>query len=67
MTVHSLTQALEDTAVLHEIARKAGTTVAQARTVLALLADINAQQMVRMCATARADRVRAVNRETRKR
>lgn len=62
----SLLDALADSQALVALANNAGLTVQQTKAVLAWLADMPAQQLVRMTATAKADRVRAANRETRR-
>jgi hypothetical protein len=65
VTLHSLVDALADTQALVDIAKRAGITIAQARVVCAALGAMDAQQVVRMCATANADRIRQVNRGSR--
>jgi len=67
MTLHDLTEALEDSAVLADLARRAGITMAQARTVAAALANLPLPQVIRMCSTAHADAIRRANRAARKR
>ena len=66
MTVHDLTDALADTAALLDIARRAGVTLEQARTVAAALSDLPMVQTIRICSTAQSDRIRQANRQTRK-
>lgn len=66
MTVHSLVTVLEDSSALLAIAERAGITAAQARLVAAALGDLPAEQVVRLCGVARADRVRQINRGGRK-
>ena len=66
MTLHDLTQALADSTTVVALANNAGVSVSAVRQILAELADMEAQQMVRICATARQDRIRQVNRETRR-
>ncbi len=67
MTVHSLTQVLADSSTLLELAAEADLSSAQVRKLLALLADVPIRQAVRMCTTARQDRVRQINRKSRTR
>lgn len=64
--LHSLEQPLDDSRVLLSLANEAGITMTQARTFMALLSNIPLRQAVRISATAWRDRVRMVNRETRK-
>lgn len=65
MTVHDLTEALEDTATLHAVAAKAGVTPVQARLVAAALGDLPVETAARICEAASKDRLRQVNRATR--
>lgn len=67
MTVHSLQDALQDTATLDDVARKAGITLAQARLVMAAIHDLPVLQVMRMGATSKAAQIRQLNRETRTR
>lgn len=66
MTVHSLAQALADSTAVVALANKTGVSVSAVRRLLAELAEMEAQQMVRLCATAHADRIRQTNRTTRR-
>ncbi len=67
MTLHDFTQPLADSITIASLASESELTAAQVRKLLALLADVPIRQAVRMCATARNDRVRQINRETRMR
>ena len=65
MTIRDLTQALADSTAIVALANKTGISVAAVRRLMAELAEMNAQQLVRICATARTDRLRQTNRATR--
>lgn len=62
MTVHSIEQALSDSNAVVAIAQQTGIAISAVRRMLAVLADMDAQQVVRMMATARADQIRQINR-----
>jgi hypothetical protein len=64
--VHSLEQALADSAVLADAAELAGITSEQAKRVVAALANVPIKQAIRICVAAEADRVRQINRQTRR-
>lgn len=64
--VHSLSDALLDSMALADVAASAGVTIAQARAVVAALAEIPAAQVVRVCGIANRDRERQREREERK-
>ena len=66
MTLHSLTDALADSAALQDIAKKAGVTLAQARLIVASLGDLPAPQVVRLFSIAHADRLRSIHRAQRR-
>ncbi len=66
MTARSFEEALADSAVLNDIAKRSGATPEQVRAVLAALGNMEAEDVVRMCGTAAKDRLRAINRQTRR-
>lgn len=66
MTLFDLTQPLADANLVAELAKESGLAEPQVRKLLGLLADVPIRQAVRICATARRDRIRQINRETRK-
>lgn len=66
MTLHDLSEALADSAELVDLAKRAGITVAQARFFAAALAELPIKQAIRLCTTARADRIRQINKTTRR-
>ena len=65
MTLHSLEEALADSAALAELVKRGGVTLSQAKALLGALADLPAVQAIRICETARRDAVRQTNRKTR--
>lgn len=66
MNAQILEHALADSMTLADLAQKAGITRAQARELLAALADLPIRQAIRIATTAKSDRVRKINRATRK-
>ena len=64
-TVHDITDALVDSAVLDAMAKRAGITLAQARALCAMVADLPVTQAIRMCTTCQLDRMRQAQREAR--
>jgi len=66
VTVHDFATVLEDSSVLVEVAADAGITPAQARRFCALMGERPAEQVIRILGSARDDRVRRINHDTRK-
>ncbi len=66
MTVHCLLDALQDTATLVALSKETGLTHMQVRAVFAAIHDLPVVQVLRIGATAKADKIRQFNRETRK-
>ena len=67
MTVHDITDALADSATLDAMARRAGITLAQARQMAAMFADLPVRTTMRIMTTCQLDRMRQSAREARKR
>jgi hypothetical protein len=67
VTLHDLTEALDDSNALAQIATQAGVTVAQAKALAAGLGNLSATQMARLCGMAHADRERQKRHILRKR
>jgi len=65
LTLHDITDALIDSAALNAIAKRAGITLAQARAVAGMIADLDIKQQIRMCTTCQHDRIRQAQREAR--
>jgi hypothetical protein len=66
MMARSFAEALEDSVIIADIATRAGLSPAQVKRVAAAFGDLPAEQVVRLCGTAAAERLREKNRETRK-
>ena len=55
--VHDITDRLVDSLALADIAERAGITLAQAKAVAGMLADLPIRQAVRLCTTEQINRI----------